>query len=33
VLNNVTRVQPFPPEMKESERVFTWRFEKRTRAG
>ena len=33
VLNNVTRVLPFPPEMKESERVFTWRFEKRTRAG
>ncbi len=33
VLDNVTRVQPFPPEMKELERVFTWRFEKRTRAG
>ena len=33
VLNNVTRVLPFPPEMKEPERVFTWRFEKRTRAG
>jgi len=33
VLNNVTRVQPFPPEMKEPQRVFTWRFEKRTRAG
>lgn len=33
VLNNVTRVQPFPTEMKEPERVFTWRFEKRTRAG
>jgi colicin import membrane protein len=33
VLNNVTRVLPFPPEMKEAERVFTWRFEKRTRLG
>jgi TonB family protein len=33
VLNSVTRVLPFPPEMKEAERVFTWRFEKRTRLG
>jgi TolA protein len=33
VLNNVTRVLPFPPEMKDAERVFTWRFEKRTRLG
>jgi TonB family protein len=33
VLNNVTRVLPFPPEMKDAERVFTWRFERRTRLG
>lgn len=33
VLNNVTRVPPFTPDMKDSERVFTWRFEKRTKAG
>ena len=33
VLNNVTRVPPFTPDMKDTERVFTWRFEKRTRAG
>ena len=33
VLNNVTRVPPFTPDMKDPERVFTWRFEKRTKAG
>ena len=33
VLNNVTRVPPFTPDMKDTERVFTWRFEKRTKAG
>ena len=33
VLNDVTRVLPFPTEMKDSEREFTWRFVRRTRAG
>ena len=32
-LNAVSRVQPFPSKMKDSEQEFTWRFERRTRVG
>ncbi len=32
-LNAVSRVQPFPSEMKDSEQEFTWKFERRTRVG
>lgn len=32
-LNNVKTVQPFPPEMKDAEREFTWKFERKTRIG
>src|ERR1043166_1652985 len=32
-LNAVTRVLPFPPDMKELEQEFTWRFERKTRVG
>ena len=32
-LNGVTRALPFPPDMKDAERAFTWKFERKTRAG
>lgn len=32
-LNGVARALPFPPDMKDTERAFTWRFERKTRAG
>ena len=32
-LNGVTRALPFPPDVKDAERAFTWRFERKTRAG
>lgn len=32
-LNGVARALPFPPDMKDAERAFTWRFERKTRAG
>lgn len=32
-LNKVTRVRAFPPEMKDAEREFTWKFERKTRIG
>jgi protein TonB len=32
-LNAVSRALPFPPEMKDSEQEFTWKFERKTRVG
>ena len=32
-LNGVSRALPFPPDMKDMERAFTWKFERKTRAG
>ena len=32
-LNKVKRVNAFPPEMKDAEREFTWKFVRRTRTG
>ena len=32
-LKAVQTVQPFPPEMKDAEREFTWKFERKTRIG
>jgi colicin import membrane protein len=33
VLDGIRQVEPFPPDMKDSEREFTWKFERRTRLG